>query len=104
MQVYRSVTDSDPYNRLPWVEIAKIQHDNLEQPEEAINTLRTALESHEWPVNDAAYFLARLSEIYYEDLDDSASSIAILIQIIELFPETRHSANATHKLREMGAL
>ena len=103
MEVYRSVAETDPYNRLPWVEIAKIQHKNLENPAAAALTLRTALESHEWPVNDAAYFMGRLSEIYLEDLDDREASIAILNQMIELFPETRHSANATHKLRDMGA-
>ncbi len=102
MDVYRSVVDDDPYNRLPWVEIAKIQHDNLEDPEAALLTLRTALESHEWPVNDAAYFMGRLSDIYLTDFDDRESAIAILNQMIEIFPETRHSANATHKLREMG--
>ncbi len=102
MDVYRSVVDDDPYNRLPWVEIAKIQHDNLEDPEAALLTLRTALESHEWPVNDAAFFMGRLSDIYLTDFDDRESAIAILNQMIEIFPETRHSANATHKLREMG--
>ena len=104
MDVYRSVTDNDPYNRLPWVEISKIQHDNLEDPEAALLTLRNALESHEWPVNDAAYFMGRLAEIYEQDLDDRESCVTILQQMIELFPETRHMANATHKLREMGAL
>ncbi len=104
MEVYQSVTGPDPYNRLPWVEIAKIQHDNLEDPEASIVTLRNALESHEWPVNDAAYFMGRLSEIYATDLNDQKSAIAILNQMIELFPETRHSANATHKLREMGEI
>lgn len=104
MEVYHSVTSSDPYNRLPWVEIAKIQHDNLEDPAASIVTLRNALESHEWPINDAAYFMGRLSEIYATDLDDPESAIGILNQMIELFPETRHSANATHKLREMGAV
>jgi len=104
MEVYQSVTTSDSYNRLPWVEIAKIQHDNLEDPEASIVTLRTALESHEWPINDAAYFMGRLSEIYATDLDDRESAVAILNQMIELFPETRHSANATHKLREIGEL
>jgi len=104
MAVYRSVTDSDPYNRLPWVEISKIQHDNLEDPEASLLTLRTALESHEWPVNDAAYFMGRLAEIYEQDLDDRESCVTILQQMIEIFPETRHSANATHKLREMGEI
>ncbi len=102
MDVYRSVTEDDPYNRLPWVEISKIQHDNLEDPEAALLTLRQALESHEWPVNDAAFMMGRISEIYLEDLEDRDSCITILNQIIEMFPETRHSANATHKLREMG--
>ncbi len=102
MEVYRSVVDDDPYNRLPWVEIAKIQHDNLEDPEAALLTLRTALESREWPVNDAAYFMGRLSDIYLVDFDDRESAITILNQMIEIFPETRHAANATHKLREIG--
>ncbi len=104
MDVYREVADDEPYNRLPWVEIAKIQHDNLEDPEASIETLRTALESHEWPVNDAAYFMGRLAELYNEDMEDRESCVTILNQMIEIFPETRHSANATHKLREMGEI
>lgn len=104
MEVYRSVTEKDPYNRLPWVEIAKIQHDNLEDPQASVDTLRTALESHEWPVNDAAFFMGRLAEVYLDDLDDRESCVVILNQMIELFPETRHSANATHRLREMGEI
>ena len=104
IEVYRSVMEDDPYNRLPWVEVAKIQHDNLEDPDSAIQTLRDALESHEWPVNDAAYFMGRLSEMYIEDKEDTETGASILHQMIELFPETRHSANATHKLREMGAI
>ena len=101
MAVYRSVTDDDPYNRLPWVEIAKIQHDNLEDPEASVGTLREALEAHEWPINDAAYFMGRLAEVYHDDLGDHESCTSILNQIIELFPETRHSANATQKINEI---
>jgi len=101
MSVYRSVMDDDPYNRLPWVEIAKIQHDNLEDPEASIATLREALEAHEWAVNDAAYFMGRLAEVYLDALGDQESCLTILNQIIELFPETRHSANATQKINAM---
>lgn len=104
ISVYLSVSNDDPYNRLPWVEISKIQHDNLEDPDAAIHTLSNALEKQEWPVNDAAYFMGRLSEIYLEDKEDKESAITILKQMIETFPETRHSANATHKLREMGEI
>lgn len=101
MEVYRNFSSEDPYNRLPWVEISKIQHDNLEDPAASAATLREALESHEWPVNDAAYFMGRLSEIYLDDLGNQEACIAILNQMIELFPETRHSANATHKLNDI---
>lgn len=104
MSVYLSVTHTDPYNRLPWVEIAKIQHDNLEDPDAAIQTLRNALESHDWSVNDAAYFMGRIADLYVQDKEDHNSAISIYQQMVELFPETRHSANATHKLRELGAV
>jgi len=101
IEVYRMVAANEPYNRLPWVEISKIQHDNLEQPELALATLRSALESHEWAVNDAAYFMGRISDIYLNDFENYDASISILNQMIELFPETRHSANANHKINEI---
>ena len=101
--LYLSAAELEPNNRLPWVEIAKIQHDNLEDPDAAIRTLSNALEEKEWSINDAAYFMSKLSDLYMKDKHDRESSATILRQIIETFPETRHSANATHKLRELGA-
>jgi hypothetical protein len=89
-------------NRLPWVEIAKIHRDNLENPVAAIATLREALESHEWEVNDAAYFMFRIAELYDEDLANRETAIEILQQVCSELPETRHSANARHKLHEWG--
>lgn len=100
---YQEAAAADPLNRLPWVEIAKIQKTNLEDPAAAIQTIRHALESQEWEVNDAAYFLFRLAELYDEVNGDRASAVAIMNQVIEQFPETRHSANATHKLHEWQA-
>ena len=101
---YRAVALAQPENRFPWVEIAKIQHENLEDLDASIETLRTALESHEWRVNDTAFFMFRLAELYENEKDDKPQSVSILQQVVELFPETRHSANATHRLRELGAL
>ena len=46
----------------------------------------------------------RLAELYEEVKDDTPQSVSILEQVVELFPETRHSANATHRLRELGAI
>jgi tetratricopeptide (TPR) repeat protein len=97
---FQQAATTDPLNRLPWVEIAKIQKDNLEDPRAAIQTIRHALESQEWEINDAAYFLFRLAELYNEVEGDRVSAVAIMNQVIEQFPETRHSANASHKLHE----
>ena len=102
IEAFRMAAAAEPMNRLPWVEIAKIQKDNLEDPNAAIETIRHALESQAWQVNDAAYFMFRLAELYEETLGDRDSAVAIFQQVIEAFPETRHSANARHKLHEWG--
>lgn len=100
IEAYKLAAANDPLNRLPWVEIIKIQKDHLEDPHGAIATIRHALDSQEWQVNDAAYFLFRIAELYDEVLGDRASAIGIMNQVIAEFPQTRHSANAAHKLHE----
>lgn len=100
IEAFKQAAAKEPLNRLPWVEIAKIYKDNLGDPESAIQTIRYALESQEWEVNDAAYFLFRLAELYDELQGDRATAIAIMQQVVEQFPGTRHSANANHKLHE----
>ena len=97
---FKQAAAADPLNRLPWVEIAKIYKENMGDPASAIQTIRHALESQAWEPNDAAYFLFRLAELYDEVEGDRASARAIMQQVIEQFPGTRHSANANHKLHE----
>ncbi|NNC89479.1 MAG: tetratricopeptide repeat protein [Akkermansiaceae bacterium] len=104
IEAYRGVAIEQPENRFPWLEIAKIQHDKLEDVDGSIATLTEALESHEWRVNDAAFFMFRIAELYEKDKKDQATAIGILQQVVEMFPETRHSANATHRLRELHAI
>lgn len=100
IEAFKQAAAADPLNRLPWVEIAKIYKDHLDDPAAAVATIRHALESQEWEINDAAYFLFRLAELYNEVEGDRASAVAIMNQVVEQFPGTRHSANATHKLHE----
>ena len=104
INAYHEVAKAHPDDRFPWVEMAKIQNDNLEDPDAAIATLREGLESQEWTVNNAAFFLFRIAELYEKEKEDPTTTVQLLQQIVELFPETRHSANATHRLREMGAV
>ena len=100
IEAFQKAAAADPLNRLPWVEIAKIYKDNLNDPGSAIQTIRHALERQEWEINDAAYFLFRLAELYDEVEGDRASARAIMQQVVEQFAGTRHSANANHKLHE----
>ena len=99
-KAFRKVADEDPTNRLPWVEMAKVQRQNLDDPNAAVAVLREALEAHEWEQDDAAFLLFRLAEVYDEDLEDRVTGRGIMQQVIDTFPESRHSANATHKLHE----
>ncbi|MDB4544433.1 tetratricopeptide repeat protein [Akkermansiaceae bacterium] len=104
IRLYRKVWEQDKANRFPIVEVAKIQHDNLESPSLAVDTLREALESNDWRENDAAFFMFRIADIYENDLEQHEGAIKILQQVIEELPGSRHAANATHKLRELGAI
>lgn len=99
---FRDAAAADSLNRLPWVEIAKIQRENLKDPNAAIDTLRQAVEGQEWQMNDAAYLMFRLAELYDEDLEDRMSAASIMQQVVDQFPDTRHSANARHKLHDWG--
>jgi tetratricopeptide (TPR) repeat protein len=100
IEAFKEAAKADPLNRLPWVEIAKVYKDNLKDSDSAVQTIRHALESQEWEVTDAAYFLFRLAELYDEVQGDRQSAKAIMEQVIAEFEGTRHSANASHKLHE----
>jgi len=104
IEAFKVAAQADPLNRMPWIEIAKIYRENLENPGAALSTLRTALEGQEWQVNDAAYLMFRVAELYDEDLQDRTSATTILLQVTEQFPNTRHSANARHRLHEWGVI
>ena len=104
IEAFKRAAEAEPLNRLPWVEISKIQLEQLEDPAASVQTLRTAIEGQEWEENDAAYLMFRLAEIYKQDMSDQASAVSVMQQVIEQFPESRHSANARHKLRDWGMI
>jgi len=102
IEAFKEAAQNDPYNRVPWMEIAKMQRVQLEDSHAALETLRFAIQEHDWEVDDAAFLMFRLAELYDEDLEDRGAAVIVLEQIMELFPETRHSANARTKLHEWG--
>lgn len=103
ISLFYDAYQTTPDDRFPIVEIARIQREKLGDSLAAVTTLKEALESKDWRENDAAFFMFRIAEIFEHDLDNKEGAINILQQVCEEFPETRNSANATHKLRELGA-
>ena len=104
IEAYRAVAEEHTGDRFPWVEMAKIYNTNLEDPDTAIAVLREAMSSYDWQVKDAAFMMFRVAELYENEKEDKEATVQILQQVVEMFPETRHSANATHRLRELDAL
>ncbi|MFD2255570.1 tol-pal system YbgF family protein [Luteolibacter algae] len=104
IESFKLAAEQDPLNRMPWVEIAKIQRVHLENPPAAIETLRTAIEGQAWEENDAAFLMFRLAELYDEDMGDRMSASMIMEQVIQQFPDSRHAGNARNKLRDWSAV
>ncbi len=98
---FRHASSIEPDNLWPWVEIAKIQKEQFGSPGDAAATYAEALESYEWAIDDAVYFMFRISELQVDELNQKDAGMAALKQVIELFPETRHAANAQNRLREL---
>ena len=98
---YQAITKEEPEARFPHIEISKIQVDHLHDADAAIGTLQSALDGRDWPENDAAFLMFKLADLYHEQKQDDETCKAYLNRVIESFPETRHSANATHRLHEI---
>jgi tetratricopeptide (TPR) repeat protein len=97
IEQYRNVLASDPSDTLAYSEIAKISCEHLADPAIAAQTLEQALKQ-EWSPDDAAFLSNRLADIYWEHQRDARNARMMLLQIIESLPNTRHAANAQHRL------
>ena len=100
VEQYRLILETNPGDTLAYSEIAKIACEHLQDPALAAATLEGALE-HEWAGDDAAFLTSRLVDVHWNFLHDAGNARALLLQIIELMPGTRHAANAGHRLKEI---
>jgi hypothetical protein len=97
---YQEILKNDPTDTLSYSEIAKISCEHLNDPDGAAALLEEALQ-REWAPEDAAFLSARLVEVYWKYQHDARRARALLMQIMEAMPGTRHSANAEHRLKEI---
>jgi len=97
---YKEIVANDPSDTLSYSEIAKISCEHLDDAAGAAAILEEGLQ-REWPPDDAAFLTSRLVDVYWKYQHDIRGARALLIQIMENMPGTRHAANAEHKLKEI---
>ena len=97
---YLQAFEADPHDTLALSEMAKIECEHLGNHEAASDVLEQALQ-REWTPEDAAFLTSRLVEVYWKYQHKAREARALLMQIIESRPNTKHAANAQHKLQEI---
>lgn len=98
---YEKIAREKPEDSFPIAEIAKIYADKMGDPNKALSFLQSSLEGREWEPDAAAFLMFRMVDVMAEKLSDHQGAHDLLEQVIANFPNTRHSANAHHKLREV---
>lgn len=100
VEAYREVLENDPGDTLAVSEIAKHLCEHLNDPASAAAALETALD-HDLLPEDAAFLSSRLVDVYWRYQRDARNARALLLQIVETMPGTRHAANAQHRIQEI---
>lgn len=101
---YEKMLEDKPDDPFPVAEIAKVHAERLHDPQAALKALEEHLQSKDWPVDDAAFIMFRIADVHLTHLHDFDAARDMLEQIIGNFPNTRHSANAHHKMSELEQL
>ena len=101
---YEKMLDDKPDDPFPVAEIAKVYAERLHDPQAALKALEEHLQSKDWPVDDAAFIMFRIADIHLNHRHDFETARDMLEQIIGNFPNTRHSANAHHRMSEVEQL
>ncbi len=101
IEEYEKLAKSRPEDPHPVAEIAKIHSDRFHDHHTAIEVLSRHLQSREWPVDDAAFLMFRIAEIHADKLQDFDAARGMLEEVVANFPNTRHSANAHHRINEV---
>ncbi len=100
VEAYERSLVASPEDTHALSEIARIHCEKLQDCMTAASRLETAL-SREWEPSKAAFLTFRLVDIYWNYLGDATRSKQLLEQIMAGMPGTTHSANATHRLRDI---
>ncbi|WP_395743297.1 tol-pal system YbgF family protein [Prosthecobacter sp.] len=98
---YEKMLEDKPDDPFPVAEIAKVYAERMHDPQAALKALEDHLQSKDWPVDDAAFIMFRIADVHLTQRHDFETARDMLEQIIGNFPNTRHSANAHHRMSEL---
>lgn len=98
---YEKMLEDKPDDPFPVAEIAKVHAERLHDPQAALRALEEHLQSKDWPVDDAAFIMFRIADVHLTHRHDYETARDMLEQVIGNFPNTRHSANAHHRMSEI---
>ncbi|MCH1506076.1 MAG: hypothetical protein L7V86_21015 [Verrucomicrobiales bacterium] len=100
--LFREIAKENPGDRMPIADIVKLYLERLHDPANAELTLENAIREEHWEEEDAAWFIFRLVDLIQEHQPDDQDRLVNLLQkCMRRYPETRHYANAVHRLREI---
>ncbi len=97
---YKKNLEQDPNDMHAFSEIVHLYCDKLHNYDEAEHFLEEALKQ-EWPPEQGAFIASRLVDVYWNHRGDAERARHVLMQIAETMPNTRHAANAVHRLKEI---
>ncbi len=100
-----SLIESDTDEAMVFFEKSRIQHERLENSEEAIETLRKGMTFKEWEMDDDVTFGLILGSLLLEANQDRDGAVELYKDIIEKYPESEFHTNlAKVELLEMGVV
>lgn len=94
---YLQVARSNPHECYAWVEASRLYESKLKDYNEAIAVLKEAIEAHEWPLDDVAFLMFRMSDVLHKH-NAPQHARTVLMKIVETMPNTPHEAHARQKL------
>jgi tetratricopeptide (TPR) repeat protein len=97
---YEAIAHKNPDDLHALSEAARLRCERLGDCEGAARLLEQGLE-RDLSLDDSAFLVSRLVDVYWNYYRDAQSSIALLQQIIEKMPDTRHATNAYHRIRQI---
>ena len=98
---YEKLLKSKPEDTFAIAEAAKVYAQRLDDPERALAFIQRHLAGREWPEDEAAFLMFRLVDIHMEQQKDYDKAREVLNDIVARYPNTRHSANARHRITEV---